>query len=178
MEEPPTGNTGSEHLAEQGQTSDDQEDGEDENTLEDLVEDNQDEEDEDDEDDEDDEVLHALPILGHHPQVGNNFAGRGRGRGRGRGGMAFSGAGHSLGSTSSTTTPVIQASAETSTADQGAIRRQRILDAMAARERDPAAVVPKEAQAPKKIKTRDMPTLQSLCSYEVAGMLCCRPLYL
>ncbi|KAG0055014.1 hypothetical protein BGZ83_009784 [Gryganskiella cystojenkinii] len=179
MEESLTNNNDDGSLVDQEHILESHDEEDNEDIQDDVQENDQDQEHEvSDDGDEDEEIeednpMHAMPIIGHHPQAGNNFAGRGRGRGRG--GMAFSGAGHSLGSSSTSSAPVVQPDAEASIADQGgAIRRQRILDAMAARERDQATAVPEEAQAPKKIKTRDVPTLQSLCSYEVAVLLTSR----
>lgn len=129
----------------------------------------EDSENEEEGEDEEDDMMHALPFPGHQPHAGNPFAGRGRGRGRGRGGMAFSGAGHALGSSSSSA-PTQQPAMEVSTADQAANRRQRALEATAnrAKEQESSAAL-KVVQKPKKIKERTVPSLQSLCSYEVAG---------
>ena len=165
MEEPPSN----------GNDDDEEEDHDDEDEEE-IDQGGDDETDEDDEeevegDDDADDMMHALPI-GNHPQAGNPFAGRGRGRGRGRGGMPFAGIGHALGSSSSSAAAEdLQPESEISTADQSAARRQRVLDAMASRAKDQAVCLAaaEGARAPKKTKERAVPTLQSLCSYEVAG---------
>ncbi|GJJ74481.1 hypothetical protein EMPS_06839 [Entomortierella parvispora] len=137
-----------------------------------MDEDNEAGDESNDEDDQDD-MMHALPVLGHLPHGGNPPAGRGRGRGRGRGGMAFAGVGHALGS-SSLSASAEQPTTETSTADQDTDRRQRILEAMAHRAKDQGSSTAEAVQTPKKIRERMVPSLQSLCSYEVAVMLTSR----
>lgn len=161
MDEPSSGDDDSEQQQQQQQQPADEENDE--------AMDEDGEVNDEDGDDEDDDMMHALPIHGHQPHAGNPFAGRGRGRGRGRGGMAFSGAGHALGSSSSSA-PTQQPATEMSTADEDANRRQRVLGAMANRAKEQGSSTTLEvAQHPKKIKERTVPSLQNLCSYEVAG---------
>ncbi|KAF9903697.1 hypothetical protein EC991_003424, partial [Linnemannia zychae] len=137
--------------------------------------------DDDDEEEEEDQDMHALPVHDHinpnHPFAIPGL-GRGRGRGRGghgRGGMSFSGAGHSLGSGGPVVTPIESSSSqpEMTPEERAQQRRQRILEAMESRTK--AQEAEKVAQAltvgAKRVKEREIPSLQSLCCYQVAVML-------
>ncbi|KAF9352997.1 hypothetical protein BGX26_009225 [Mortierella sp. AD094] len=172
MEEPP-----SEQNHEPDENEDEGDNGvedqaqDEDNAAEDINEDGEDEdegeggtEDEEDEEDEDDGMMHAMPMPFHPPQ--NPFAGPGRIR------MPFSGAGHSLGSGSASTTGSQPETPADSSTDADALRRQRILDAMANRTGNQTGQDTKNMETRlKKTKERTIPTLQSLCCYEVAVML-------
>ncbi|KAG0309204.1 hypothetical protein BGZ98_004504 [Dissophora globulifera] len=144
--------------AEENEDDQDDEDDQDENENE-----------EEEEEDDDDDMMHALPMPGmpHHPLV---FPGGGRGRGRG---VPFSGAGHALGSTASSSATQHEDDTTTSTtAETNDARRQRILDAMTSRQSHQVAPDIKDmTKPPKRAKERIVPTLQSLCCYEVAVLL-------
>ncbi|KAF9916394.1 hypothetical protein BX616_003862 [Lobosporangium transversale] len=129
--------------------------------------------------DEEDDMMYALPMP-HQPPHDNHqnpVAGRGRGRGRGRG-LPFSGVGHALGSASSSsatdqsqssTMGRNQAPTEDIPTETDAVRRQRILDAMANRIVNRAGENDKSPSVPqKKAKKRDIPSLQAICCHEVA----------
>ncbi|KAI1297558.1 hypothetical protein EDD11_007042 [Mortierella claussenii] len=144
---------------------------EDDNEEEDDEEDQ--EHDEGQEGDNDEDMMHALPMPLNPPLP----ARWGRGTGR-ESGLSFSGAGHSLGSSaslSSTADPGQAASdaAESAiTAESDAARRQRILDAMASRASDQIGQRSQfSGMRLKKKVERIVPSLQSICSYEVAVML-------
>ncbi|KAG0377939.1 hypothetical protein BGX24_005113 [Mortierella sp. AD032] len=141
---------------------------------------NGDDDEEDDDDDEEDQDMHALPVIDHmnpnHPfAIPGVGRGRGRGRGHGRGGIPFSGAGHSLSSIEPATTPNQPDSVQTemTSEERDQQRRQRVLEAMANRAK--AQEAEKAAQdltvGAKRVKEREIPSLQSLCCYQVAVML-------
>ncbi|KAG0327426.1 hypothetical protein BGZ99_007646 [Dissophora globulifera] len=147
---------------------DDAEENEDDQDDEDDQDENENEDEEEEEDD-DEDMMHALPMPGmpHHPLV---FPGGGRGRGRG---VPFSGAGHALGSTASSSATRHEDDTTTlTTAETNDARRQRILDAMTSRQSHQVATDIKDmTKPPKRAKERIVPTLQSLCCYEVAVLL-------
>ncbi|KAF9970876.1 hypothetical protein BGZ73_006275 [Actinomortierella ambigua] len=187
---------------------DEEEEGEEEDQPVGSDEDHSDEEDEDmDGPDNGDDMMHILPVGPGHGH-GNPFGGRGRGRGgvlggrgRGRGGFPFSGAGHRL-SSGSGSAGGPSSGGGGSGGDNGgdsshgnapaqpvsdAERRQRVLDAMAARAATQQAAAgaattssagtsssPTEVLSLKAQKTspaREIASLLSRCSYEVAVLL-------
>lgn len=161
------------HFGDNGQNNNDDEEDEDEG------EGSTDEED-DEQDEDEDEEMHALPVIDHinpnHPfAIPGLGRGRGHGRGRGRGGNAFSGAGHSLSSSgpASATNDQAPDQPEMTPEERDQQRRQRVLEAMANRAKAQEA----EKNAPgliagiKRVKEREIPSLQSLCCYQVAVML-------
>jgi hypothetical protein len=134
--------------------------------------------DDEDEDEDEDELMHALPVIDHinpnHPFANPGLGrGRGRGRGHGRGGMPFSGAGHSLSSSGpvSATNDQDPDQPEMTPEERDQQRRRRVLDAMANRAK--AQEADKNASdltvGAKRVKGREIPSLQSLCCYQVAG---------
>jgi hypothetical protein len=147
--------------------------------------DNEDEdEDEDEGEDDDDDMMHAMPFpfpgqAPNHPVFGpGRGRGRGgggfRGRGRGRGaGFAFSGTGHSLSGPSSSTDQGAETPSAPATEETDDARRQRILMALGNRAQPPEEAQPAQNEGPgkhgKNAKERVIPSLQALCTYEVAG---------
>ena len=158
------------HFGDNGQNDNDDEEDEDEG------EGNNDEEDEEDEEEDEDEEMHALPVIDHinpnHPFAIPGL-GRGRGRGRGRGGIPFSGAGHSLSSSgpASATNDQNLDQPEMTTGERDQQRRQRVLEAMAnrAKVQEAEKLAPGLTVSAKRVKEREIPSLQSLCCYQVAG---------
>ncbi|KAG0007215.1 hypothetical protein BGZ80_004931, partial [Entomortierella chlamydospora] len=168
MEEPPSEQNhelDENHEDDDGDDISDEDETQDEgNTAENINEDDEDEG-EGGTEDEDDEMIHAIPLPFHHPPQ-NPFAGPRRIR------MPFSGAGHSLGSGSASTAGSQPETPASSSTDASALRRQRILDAMANRTGSQTSKDAKDMETRlKKTKQRTIPTLQSLCCYEVAVML-------
>ncbi|KAF9992133.1 hypothetical protein BGZ79_003470, partial [Entomortierella chlamydospora] len=168
MEEPPSEQNhelDENHEDDDGDDISDEDETQDEgNTAENINEDDEDEG-EGGTEDEDDEMIHAMPLPFHHPPQ-NPFAGPRRIR------MPFSGAGHSLGSGSASTAGSQPETPASSSTDASALRRQRILDAMANRTGSQTSKDAKDMETRlKKTKQRTIPTLQSLCCYEVAVML-------
>ncbi|KAF9194514.1 hypothetical protein BGZ49_003166 [Haplosporangium sp. Z 27] len=164
MEEPPS---------EQNEEANESEDSENQYQGENSAEEDEEEESEDgheedgneDDDVEDDGMMHAMPMPFLPPQ--NPFAGRARVR------VPFSGEGHSLGSSSTSTVGTQhEMSVDPPTADDDSLRRQRVLEAMANRagSRNDDEIKHMDNRL-KKTKERTIPTLQSLCCYEVAVML-------
>ena len=130
--------------------------------------------DDDEEEDDGDHDMHALPVFNpNHPfALPGMGRGRGRGRGHGRGGMPFSGAGHSLGSsgpTSAATDDQGPTHPELTSEERDQERRQRVLEAMALRAKVHEARSTVQPIGPKRVKERELPSLQSLCCYQVAG---------
>ncbi|KAF9182229.1 hypothetical protein BGZ50_005062 [Haplosporangium sp. Z 11] len=154
-----------------------------ENTQDETMSGHDDDQEAVDQEDEDEEMMHALPIHVNPPQ--NPFIGQGRGRGRG--GLPFSGTGHSLGSSSGGSASAAneqeeqedqeeqeeqEETPEMTLEESHALRRRRVLEAMANRPKRVGEDDLGEYQGPfKKIKERTVPTLQSLCCYEVAVLL-------
>ncbi|KAF9389246.1 hypothetical protein BGX21_000147, partial [Mortierella sp. AD011] len=169
MEEPPSEQN---HEPDENHEDDDGDDISDEDqtqdegdTAENINDDDDENEGEGGTEDEDDEMIHAMPLPFHHPPQ-NPFAGPRRIR------MPFSGEGHSLGSGSASTTGSQPETPASSSTDAGALRRQRILDAMANRTGNQTSNDAKDMETRlKKTKKITIPTLQSLCCYEVAVML-------
>lgn len=170
------------HFGNNGQNDNDDDDDENEDDEEEEEggenDDGEDEEDENEDADED-EVMHALPVIDHinpnHPfAIPGLGRGRGRGRGHGRGGMPFSGAGHSLNSSGpvSATNDQVPHQPEMTPEERDQQRRQRVLEAMASRTK--AQEADKNALdltvGAKRVKGREIPSLQSLCCYQVAGV--------
>ncbi|KAF8944780.1 hypothetical protein BGZ47_003707 [Haplosporangium gracile] len=174
------------HFGDNGQNDndDDEDEGEEEEEGEEEGEGNNggndDDNDEDEDEDEEDEVMHALPVIDHinpnHPfAIPGLGRGRGRGRGRGQGGIPFSGAGHSLSSSGPASAANNQDldQLEMMPEERDQQRRRRVLEAMANRAKAQEA----EKNAPvlivsaKRIKEREIASLQSLCCYQVAVML-------
>ncbi|KAF8952373.1 hypothetical protein BGZ46_003500, partial [Entomortierella lignicola] len=164
MEEPPS---------EQNEEANESEDSENQYQGENNAEEDEEEESEDgheedgneDDDVEDDGMMHAMPMPFLPPQ--NPFAGRARVR------VPFSGEGHSLGSSSTSTVGTQhEMSVDPPTADNDSLRRQRVLEAMANRagSRNDDEIKHMDNRL-KKTKERTIPKLQSLCCYEVAVML-------
>ncbi|KAF9437179.1 hypothetical protein BGZ76_001738 [Entomortierella beljakovae] len=108
------------------------------------------------------DMMHALPMPFQPPP--NRF---------GIVRVPFSGAGHSLGSRSSSESNDQPAASENSdSVDADAIRRQRVLEAMASRAANMTSGTVKKTESRQvKPKERVIPTLQSLCCYKVAVML-------
>ncbi|KAG0254467.1 hypothetical protein BG011_005769 [Mortierella polycephala] len=145
-----------------------------ENNQDETMSGHDDDQGDDDQEDEDEEMMHALPIHVNPPQ--NPFIGQGRGRGRG--GLPFSGTGHSLGSSSGGSASAAneqeeqEETPESTPEESDALRRHRVLEAMANRPKRVSDNDLGEYQGPsKKVKERTVPTLQSLCCYEVAVLL-------
>ncbi|KAG0284119.1 hypothetical protein BGZ96_011519 [Linnemannia gamsii] len=171
------------HFGNSGQDDNDDDDEENEDEEEEVEGgDNDDGEDEADEneDADDDEIMHALPVIDHinpnHPfAIPGLGRGRGRGRGHGRGGMPFSGAGHSLSSSGpvSATNDQDPDQPEMTPEERDQQRRQRVLEAMTSRAK--AQEADKNTLdltvGAKRVKGREIPSLQSLCCYQVAVML-------
>ncbi|KAK3832942.1 MAG: hypothetical protein JOS17DRAFT_741115 [Linnemannia elongata] len=165
------------HFGDNGQNDNDDEEDVDEG------EGNNDEDDDEDEDEEDeDEEMHALPVIDHinanHPFAIPGLGrgrGRGHGRGRGRGGTPFSGAGHSLSSSgpASATNDQTPDQPEMTPEERDQQRRQRVLEAMAnrAKAQEAEKIAPGLTVGVKRVKEREIPSLQSLCCYQVAVML-------
>ncbi|KAF9106651.1 hypothetical protein BGX27_009066 [Mortierella sp. AM989] len=165
MEEPSSGQVQepNENDSDEDQSLDDDNAGED--ADEDEVVDEVEEEEAENEANDDDDMMHAMPMPFHPPQ--HPVPGNRRTR------IPFSGAGHSLGSSSSSgagNQPEVPVDSTSANAD--ALRRQRILDAMANRTGNQSIEDTKILDKRlKKTKERTIPTLQSLCCYEVAVML-------
>ncbi|KAF9582791.1 hypothetical protein BGW38_010756 [Lunasporangiospora selenospora] len=135
------------------------------------------------EEEEEDGMMHALPVPPAWTFQGQHWPGRGRGRGRG-GAIAFTGQGHSLAAGGSghggTQPPPGSVGVEGDTPAEGPIaeegeatRRERVLAAMANRAKAQEEENEKSLleQQDAKPKEREIPSLQSLCSYEVAVLI-------